>query len=248
MLGLAVALSGQTQSGSSEGSVGTSSFGTSDEAITTLSGFAFKPAVSSTTYSGDAISGRWVTAGPDSLWAPLPEIPNGALLTRVEFHIQDTDPSADFVGRLCRHWTDSDSGANPGSDCPVAISSVATGDARLSSTPNLFVGYRFNVDGDGPIETVSYNLSGNWGTSTDGRVRLRQIALIWKRQVTPAPGTARFTDVPVGHPMHRFVEALAASGITGGCGGGLYCPDAPVSRGQMAVFLSAALGLHWPAF
>ena len=27
---------------------------------------------------------------------------------------------------------------------------------------------------------------------------------------------------------------------------GNYCPDAPLTRGQMAVFLSKALGLHWP--
>ncbi|HEX4438485.1 MAG TPA: S-layer homology domain-containing protein, partial [Thermoanaerobaculia bacterium] len=41
-------------------------------------------------------------------------------------------------------------------------------------------------------------------------------------------------------------EALNAAGITGGCGNGNYCPDGPVTRGQMAVFLSKALGLHWP--
>ena len=70
--------------------------------------------------------------------------------------------------------------------------------------------------------------------------------LAWKRQVSPAPGTATFADVPVGSQFHRFVEALAASGITGGCGGGNYCPNAPLTRGQMAVFLAAALGLHWP--
>jgi hypothetical protein len=36
-----------------------------------------------------------------------------------------------------------------------------------------------------------------------------------------------------------------ASGITAGCGGGNYCPDAPLTRGQMAVFLSKGLGLHF---
>jgi S-layer family protein len=72
-------------------------------------------------------------------------------------------------------------------------------------------------------------------------------ATLWyKLQVAPAPATATFGDVPVGDSIHRFVEALAASGITGGCGGGNYCPTAPVTRGQMAVFLSAALGLHFP--
>ena len=66
------------------------------------------------------------------------------------------------------------------------------------------------------------------------------------RQVSPAPATATFTDVPVGHPQRQFIEALVAAGITGGCGAGAYCPDAPLTRGQMAVFLAVALGLHFP--
>jgi hypothetical protein len=33
--------------------------------------------------------------------------------------------------------------------------------------------------------------------------------------------------------------------FTAGCGGGNYCPDAPLTRGQMAAFLSKALGLHF---
>ncbi|MGH9380129.1 MAG: hypothetical protein ACRD2Z_05905 [Thermoanaerobaculia bacterium] len=31
-----------------------------------------------------------------------------------------------------------------------------------------------------------------------------------------------------------------------GCCGGNYCPNALVTRGQMAAFLAKALGLHWP--
>jgi S-layer homology domain len=51
--------------------------------------------------------------------------------------------------------------------------------------------------------------------------------------------------VPTGHPQFQFIEALAASGITAGCGSGNYCPNANLTRGQMAVFLAKALGLHW---
>jgi hypothetical protein len=59
--------------------------------------------------------------------------------------------------------------------------------------------------------------------------------------------TATFpNDVPTTHPFFRFIEALAASGITAGCDAGSFCPDDPVTRGQMAVFLVAALGLHFP--
>ena len=70
--------------------------------------------------------------------------------------------------------------------------------------------------------------------------------IFWRRQVSPAPGTATFNDVPTSDQGFQFIEALAASGITAGCAGGNYCPDAPLTRRQMAVFLGKALGLHWP--
>jgi hypothetical protein len=68
----------------------------------------------------------------------------------------------------------------------------------------------------------------------------------WRRTVSDPPAAPSFGDVPTSHPFYQFIEALGASGITGGCGGGNYCPDSPLTRGQMAVFLSKALGLHWP--
>jgi hypothetical protein len=70
--------------------------------------------------------------------------------------------------------------------------------------------------------------------------------VFYYRQVAPAPTTATYTDVPVGHPFHRFVEALVSTGVTAGCGGGLYCVNAPITRGEMAVFLAVALGMGFP--
>jgi hypothetical protein len=46
-----------------------------------------------------------------------------------------------------------------------------------------------------------------------------------------------FGDVPPSHPFHDFVGRIARGGVTAGCGGGLFCPDSPVTRAQMAVFL-----------
>ena len=56
---------------------------------------------------------------------------------------------------------------------------------------------------------------------------------------------SRLLTEPTTHPFFRFVEALAEAGITAGCGPGSFCPDTPVTRGQIAVFLSVALGLYW---
>jgi len=46
--------------------------------------------------------------------------------------------------------------------------------------------------------------------------------------------------VPRAHVFHRFVERVFRRGVTGGCGNGSYCPDASVTREQMAVFLLRA--------
>ncbi|PYK21016.1 MAG: hypothetical protein DME55_00565 [Verrucomicrobia bacterium] len=54
------------------------------------------------------------------------------------------------------------------------------------------------------------------------------------------PGQEMFNDVPASSPFCPFIEELARRGITGGCGGGSYCPGASVSRTQMAVFIFKA--------
>ena len=55
---------------------------------------------------------------------------------------------------------------------------------------------------------------------------------------------AGFADT-VGHAHAAGIDALASAGITAGCATGVprYCPDDPVTRGQMATFLARALGL-----
>lgn len=69
----------------------------------------------------------------------------------------------------------------------------------------------------------------------------------WRRTVSTPSGVPTFNDVPQGDPIYPFVQALAASGITVGCGNGNFCPNGSLTRGQMAVFLAKALGLHWGA-
>ena len=52
-----------------------------------------------------------------------------------------------------------------------------------------------------------------------------------------------FTDAPSTYWAVNWIEQLATEGITGGCGPGLYCPDNPVTRAQMAVFLVRTFSL-----
>ncbi len=52
-----------------------------------------------------------------------------------------------------------------------------------------------------------------------------------------------FKDVPASDPSCRWVEELARRGVAAGCGNGNFCPAAPVSRGESAVFLTEGLSL-----
>jgi hypothetical protein len=61
---------------------------------------------------------------------------------------------------------------------------------------------------------------------------------------TPPPASGIFADVPLGSFGVDWIEAMAAEGITGGCGAGIFCPSDPVTRAQMAVFLVRTFGLN----
>lgn len=54
---------------------------------------------------------------------------------------------------------------------------------------------------------------------------------------------AGFDDVPIDHWTAAWIKQLAAESITSGCGGGNYCPESPVTRAQMAVFLVKTFNL-----
>ncbi len=56
----------------------------------------------------------------------------------------------------------------------------------------------------------------------------------------------QFTDAQPDYWAFTYIEALARAGISSGCGGGNYCPQDPVSRAQMAVFLER--GMNGGAF
>ena len=58
-------------------------------------------------------------------------------------------------------------------------------------------------------------------------------------------GDSRFDDVAASHLFYREIQWLAGEDITRGCNppdNTLFCPDASVTRGQMAAFLHRALG------
>jgi len=73
------------------------------------------------------------------------------------------------------------------------------------------------------------------------------VSIFYQLQVSPAPATATFADVPTNHPYFKFIEALASSGITKGCGPGpIFCPGQTITRQEVATWIARALGLDWP--
>ncbi len=59
--------------------------------------------------------------------------------------------------------------------------------------------------------------------------------------VPAGPTTATFADVPADHWAYRYIEYLSAAGVVMGYPGGGYHPSDPVTREQMAVYISRAI-------
>jgi hypothetical protein len=51
-----------------------------------------------------------------------------------------------------------------------------------------------------------------------------------------------FSDVPADHPFHDDIAWLAGEGLTRGCTEHSFCPEDPVTRGQLAAFLHRQAG------
>jgi hypothetical protein len=206
-------------------------FGTKDYTVTKIPALSFVPADSSLGYHTSGSLGRYGDVNTDShFYAPF-EWPSGATIDYIGFvNLNDGTPGVMSVSLRVR-----------------ALSTVAT-ELTVQSTPHIDweldknpTAFDITLDSqDDGIFFVDVESASSPNLQFFGGVE------IWWRRTVSAPGAQTFNDVPSTNQFYQFIEALAASGITGGCGGGNYCPDNPVTRGQMAVFLSKALGLHWP--
>lgn len=102
-------------------------------------------------------------------------------------------------------------------------------------------GHRANVLDDG-YEYVGIGVT----LEDDGKIWVAfvfadMIGIEPQRELQPTRYEGRFADDD-GSVFEPAIETLSASGITLGCGPQTFCPEAPVTRGQMAAFLVRALG------
>jgi hypothetical protein len=166
--------------------------------------------------------------------APL-HLPAGALVTEIEAVFCDNTGEAAFSSTLViqPRMAPSTGVAGPNSGVPELAPGCV--DQTTVLDPPVV------IDNDANSYRMAIALPFPFPTLQFGSMRVGYVL-----QVSSAPATATFNDVPTNHPFFPFIEALVRSGITVGCGDGSdYCPDDPLTRGQMAVFLSKALGLHF---
>jgi hypothetical protein len=171
--------------------------------------------------------------------APV-SVPSGAEIVFLELDFYDVSATESVAGYLvvCNSLATFCS-SHPAAGSLTSGPAFAGGAARVTA----------DVTGEGILVDNS-NRHYNLVTYMDGGGNEHLVGWIvgYRLRVSDPPATASFNDVPTNHPFFQFVEALAASGITAGCSAApaLYCPDQPLTRGQMAVFLAKALGLHFP--
>lgn len=205
-------------------------WGVTEETMMTFGSFDFEPYMEGTTTATTfATTRRHLTAAPVfpfliKTFSP----PQGALITRVRVLFCNTSGTTALMN-LHRMNLDGTADFFGAIHVPANSGCTATEGA-------------FNVTVDATSGPYTLLMGLNTLDDTQALVGMQ---VFYRLQVSPSPGVATFTDVPTGHSLFQYVEALAAAGITGGCGGGNYCPNDPVTRGQMAVFLAKALGLHW---
>ncbi len=217
-------------------------FGTANTATYQLTPYDFSPIDSTMDFLQWGFPGGFnlvlATTSPYGAFFGSPHIPSGGRLVGLNVDycngnppggddflviLEDTDASGNFLGSLGTVTAHANDGCTSQSVDLTALNYTVSLSHRLL----VWAIFGPNPGAPGPITYLS------------------DVTLTYQLQVSRPPLTPTFGDVPTTDPAYPYVEALAASGITAGCGGGDFCPDQSVTRRQMAVFLSRALGLAY---
>lgn len=209
-------------------------FGTDAMTAVEVHAYAFQGGTSTDQIVDDGNGYRYFAASVNPYMAAPVQVPTGVVIDFIK--LSDCDSNA---GDLVLGLFDNGSAGAPN----VPIASLVTSGPGCGNDSFGPINYTYSQSAHHPLYFVLY-----WANNPgDGSVKMNNAQVYYHRVVSPAPAVAFFADVPTDHPFFQFIAALKASGITGGCGtGSNFCPDSPLTRGQMAVFLAKALGLHWP--
>jgi hypothetical protein len=194
----------------------------------------FKPVNSRTDY--DSSGSLLYSSGGAGTFHASAHIPKGALLT-----FFDLDYCDGVTGSTVEAWLYTASHTNGGGSNLshlISTTQVTCTSVYEDLTPQNIT---FNANTDDLFVDVETH-GGDISSSFSG------VSIFYQLQVSPAPATATFADVPTNHPYFKFIEALASSGITKGCGSSplIFCPNQTITRQEVATWMAKALGLDWP--
>lgn len=212
------------------------------DSVTTLTSYAFSPVIGGITADLSNTAFRKMTHATSgtSLLAGL-ALPTGSALYGIEIE-------------ACGDTT-------PGSSVSASASVLSCANLSPACDSLLYgVYHAFDGTNDGcgvfvmeiNPHVVIDNLAASYFVQVDltdptfaALLEFRAVRIFARSGVAPDPSGQTFADVPPGSQYHRYAELLARAGISVGCGDGNFCPNDPVTRGQLAVLLAKALGL-WP--
>jgi hypothetical protein len=199
-------------------------WGTAGFTIQTVGAFAFQPIDPAAVYANDTSMNRWIVSGGSDCWAASLSLPAGAVLDHIQLDGCNTTAADNLNAELLY--------------CAVSGTCVQTDFITTVNNPGC--GGFPSVSSPVTIDNLNAKYVLMACTPGSGSTQLSAVKAYFQLEVSPAPDFADFNDVPTTNPYFQFVEALFHSGITVGCGGGNFCPDSPVTRGQLAVFLAKA--------
>jgi len=205
-------------------------YGTADTIIYELPSAAFSQADPGMAVNEDGQGAIFDNSGTNGRFFAPVNLPSGALVNYLDLYYNVSAASGAIQAILYSFDT----------------GGAVQFEAEVDSNSNTGFGYNFflinppiQIDNSKRYMVYVY-------TAKDSTMRFSAVNMWYHLQVSPAPASATFNDVPTSDPGFQYIEALVSSGITAGCGGGNYCPDGTLTRRQMAVFLAKALGLHFP--
>lgn len=216
----------------------TGAYGTASRSSTTISSAAFHPLSSAEGFEPVAVISRSAT-GPGSeairFQAPL-ALPDGVAIERFTLSACDASATAEVTAQILSYQI-----ASFGTTVS-AVRGTGVAGTPDCSTFSLTLDPAMTVDNAGSSYVVEIT-DGDRADTTS----FRSVRVEWRRQVRPADAGAEFTDVPLSDTRRRYVEAATVAGVMKPCAGATrFCPDDPVTRGQLGIILARALGLHFP--
>jgi hypothetical protein len=200
--------------------------------VTNIAAASFQPETSGQQYFFSGSGGRYIPANQQQFFWTALTLPPGAIIDYIGINnLNDGTPLVVGAALYIRY------------DSGYLIFVDGTSNTAHTDWENDINSSPFDVHLNQP-NFHSYLLRLEFDASANPQY-VGAVQVWWRLPVSSAPDVPTFNDVPESDPGYQYIEALAASGITGGCGGGNFCPENPVTRRQMAIFLSKALGLNY---